>query len=371
METKIKVMVVDDSALIRNLVSKELSKSSSIEVVGTAINGRFALNKMDKLQPDIIVLDLEMPEMNGIEFLKERQRLGIKTPVIILSAHAKKGAKITLDALSLGASDFILKPSEPGVNLEEMGNKLIEMIHALAKPLSYIPLVEEKRNQQITNFKPVFEPPIIPKIDIESHLQPVKNIPDIHIVAIGISTGGPNALREILPLFPEDFPVPIVIVQHMPAGFTLEFANSLDKICKLRVKEANSDDIVKPGRILIAPGNRHIKFIRKTLATVIQLDDSLPLNGHKPSVDLLFESAAEVFGTNTLACIMTGMGKDGANNIGLVLKKGGITIAQDQESSVVFGMPKVAIEKNNIQLVRPLNKIPETIIQIVLNKKIV
>ncbi|HOJ63672.1 MAG TPA: chemotaxis response regulator protein-glutamate methylesterase [Spirochaetota bacterium] len=370
MESKIKVMVVDDSALIRNLVTKELSKSSLIEVVGTAINGRFALNKLDKLQPDIIILDLEMPEMNGIEFLQERQKLGINTPVIILSAHAKKGAKITLEALALGASDFILKPSEPGVNLDEIGNKLIEMIHALAKPLSYKSILNEKK-EEIINLKPLYEPITVPKIDIESHLQPIKRIPDIHIVVIGISTGGPNALREILPLFPENFPVPIAIVQHMPPGFTLEFANSLDKICKLRVKEANNDDIVKPGRILIAPGNRHIKFLKKALATVVQLDDSEPVNGHKPSADVLFESAADVFGENTLACIMTGMGKDGATNIGLILKKGGITIAQDQETSIVFGMPKVAIEKNNIQLVRPLNKIAETIIQIVMNKKIV
>ncbi len=376
MLNKIKVMIIDDSALIRNLVSKELSKASDIEVVGTAINGRFALNKIDKLQPDILVLDLEMPEMNGIEFLKERQRLGIKVPVIILSSHAKKGAKITLDALSLGASDFILKPSEPGVNVEEMGNKLIELIHALAKPYSYIPSLEQNRVEENKNLKfqlnnQIFEPFRLARIDVESHLQPINNIPDIKIVVIGISTGGPNALREILPLFPENFPCPIVIVQHMPAGFTLEFANSLDKSCKLRVKEANNDDIVKQGRILIAPGNRHIRFIKKTLATVIQLDDSEPVNGHKPSVDVLFQSAAEVFGENTLACIMTGMGKDGATNIGLILKKGGITIAQDQDTSIVFGMPKVAIEKNNIQLVRPLNKIPETIINIVINKKII
>lgn len=373
MLNKIKTMIIDDSALIRNLVAKEISKSNDIEVVGTAINGKFALNKIDKLQPDVLILDLEMPEMNGIEFLKERQKLGIKTPVIILSSHAKKGAKITLEALSLGASDFILKPSEPGVNIEEMGNKLIELIHALVKQYPYIPISEHNnRNQKLTNLlnNKILESLTLPKIEIESHLQPIKNIPDIKIVAIGISTGGPNALRQILPMFPEDFPIPIIIVQHMPPGFTLEFANSLDKICKLKVKEANNDDIVKPGRILIAPGDRHIKFVRKALATVIQLDDSPPLNGHKPSVDILFNSTAEVFSENSIGCIMTGMGKDGATNIGKILQKGGITIAQDQETSVVFGMPKVAIEKNNIQLVRSLNKIPETIINIVINKKI-
>ena len=252
-----------------------------------------------------------------------------------------------------------------------MEKQLIEMILALAKPNSFSPTQINNNQDNISlisrlNFD--LTPP--PRVDIEKHIQPIKQIPDINIVVIGISTGGPNALRDILPLFPEDFPCPIVIVQHMPPGFTYEFACSLDKICNLSVKEANNDDIVKPGRILIAPGNYHIKFVRKTLAVVIKLDDSDPVNGHRPSADILFQSASEIFGQNTLGCIMTGMGKDGAKNIGEILKSGGITIAQDQDSSIVFGMPKVAIEYDNIQIVKPLNQITNTIIDLVVNKRI-
>jgi len=375
MANKIKAMIIDDSALIRNIITKILSSNDSIEVVGTAINGRFGLSKLEKLAPDVIILDLEMPEMNGIEFLKQKEKLGIKIPVIILSAHAKKGAQITLEALSLGASDFVLKPSEVGSSIEETGPKLVEIVLALAKPNSYEVKVNdnvEKQDYHTTSqIKQNFEIQTPVKFETNKLLKLIKNIPDINIISIGISTGGPNALREILPLFPSDFPVPIVIVQHMPPGFTYEFAASLDKICNLRVKEAEENDVIKQGRILIAPGNKHIRFEKKSLATVIKLDDSQPVNGHRPSVDVLFESTAEIYGSNTLACIMTGMGKDGASNIGLILKKGGITIAQDQETSVVFGMPKVAIEKENIQIVRPLNKISETIINIVINKTII
>jgi two-component system, chemotaxis family, protein-glutamate methylesterase/glutaminase len=374
MQNKIKAMIIDDSALIRNIITKILSGNDGIEVVGTAINGRFGLSKLDKLFPDIIILDLEMPDMNGLEFLKEKEKLGLKIPVIILSSHAKKGANITLEALALGASDFVLKPSEAGGTMEDTGPKLVEMVLALAKPQAYAikdnQQPQQKQQNQVTSnqVKTNYDFPVQAKLEINSLLQPIRNIPDINIVSIGISTGGPNALREILPQFPENFPVPITIVQHMPAGFTFEFAASLDKICKLRVKEAEDNDIIKPGRILIAPGNKHIKFIKKSLATVVKLDDSPPVNGHRPSADVLFESTAEVYGGNSLGCIMTGMGKDGAVNIGMILKKGGITIAQDQDTSIVFGMPKVAIEKENIQMVKPLNKISETIINIVMNK---
>jgi two-component system, chemotaxis family, protein-glutamate methylesterase/glutaminase len=367
MAEKIKAMIIDDSALIRNLITRILSNNDQIEVVGTALNGKFGLAKLNSLKPDIIILDLEMPEMNGIDFLKERSKLNIKTPVIILSSHAKKGAKITLDALSLGASDFVLKPSEPGSSIEETGPALIELVLGLGKPHSFVE----------TKLDPVLEHPLTNRLieikqetfDYSSHIRNIDRLPErIDMITIGISTGGPNALRDILPLFPDDFPVPITIVQHMPPGFTFEFANSLDRICGLSVKEAEDNDIIKPGRILIAPGDKHVIFEKKSLATVVKLDNRPQVNGHRPSADVLFESAAETYGGNSIACIMTGMGKDGAEKIGLIMRKGGITIAQDQESSIVFGMPKVAIEKGNINLVRPLRNFPETIINIVNNR---
>lgn len=371
MDEKIRVMIIDDSALMRNLISTTISNHDLINVVGTAINGKFGLKKLNILKPDIIILDLEMPEMNGIDFLKEKQKLSIKTPVIILSAHAQKGAKITLDALSLGASDFILKPSGSANDINKTKDRLIELIIALGTPSSYT------NNTVSTKIQPSIQKevhkiqiklPEAPEIRPINYLQKIKAIPDIDIIAIGISTGGPNALRNILPYFTANFQIPIVIVQHMPAGFTYEFAKNLNSACALSVKEAEENDLVKPGRILIAPGDKHIKFFKKKLGVVIKLDDSPPVNGHRPSVDVLFESTAEVFGGNSIACIMTGMGKDGAKNIGMILEKGGITIAQNQGSSVVFGMPRIAIEYGNIQIVSPLNEIPEIILQIVKKK---
>jgi two-component system chemotaxis response regulator CheB len=369
MSNKIRAMIIDDSALIRNIITKILSSNDHIEVVGTALNGRFGLAKMNSLKPDVIILDLEMPEMNGIEFLRERSKLDIKTPVIILSSHAKKGAKITLEALSLGASDFVLKPSEPGTSIEVTGPALIELVLGLGKPDSF---VETKHDVKMdhTLIKPVYE---VKQdiIDFTGYLRNIEVFPEsIEMISIGISTGGPNALRDILPVFPTDFPVPITVVQHMPPGFTFEFANSLDRICNLRVKEAEDGDIIKPGRILIAQGNKHLRFERKSLAVIARLGDQPPVNGHRPSVDVLFESTAEIYGGRAIACIMTGMGKDGAENIGLIMKNGGITIAQDQATSIVFGMPKVAIEKKHITVIRPLRKIPETIINIVKHKTI-
>ena len=355
---KIKAMIIDDSALMRNLISSMLGDCNQIEVVGTAINGKFGLKKLNFLKPDIIILDLEMPEVNGIEFLKERSKLEVKTPVIILSAHAKKGAKITLKALSLGASDFILKPSGSAYEIKKTKEALIEMTLALAKPVSCI------EHKKTITYKTDLKIIPTPQFEIGNLIQPINSISDINVLSIGISTGGPNALRKILPLFPKNFPVPIVIVQHMPAGFTYEFAKGLDSLCPLFVKEAENNDIVKQGRILIAPGDMHIRFVKKKLGVVISLDDSPPVNGHKPSADILFESTAKVFGQNSIGCIMTGMGRDGAKEIGMILESGGITIAQDQNTSVIFGMPRVAIEMNNIHLVRSLDDIVSTIIDI-------
>ncbi len=371
MNEKIRVMIIDDSALMRNLISTTLSNNDLINVVGTAINGKFGLKKLNILKPDIIILDLEMPEMNGIEFLKEKQKLNIKVPVIILSSHAQKGARITLDALSLGASDFILKPSGSTNNINKTKDRLIELIIALGKPSSFtnnivLPHIHSTFHNKI--HKVQIKLPEIPEIRSKDYLQAINTIPDIDIIVIGISTGGPNALRNILPCFPANFQIPIVIVQHMPAGFTYEFAKNLNNICTLSVKEAEENDIVQSGRIIIAPGDKHIKFIRKKLGVVINLDESPPVNGHRPSVDVLFKSTAEVFGGKSLACIMTGMGKDGAKNIGMILEKGGITIAQDQNTSIVFGMPKIAIEYGNIQIVSPLVNIPDIISQIVSKK---
>lgn len=381
MEDKIRVLIVDDSAVIRSLVSRMLGRNSRIEVAGTALNGRYALNKIDNVRPDVIVLDIEMPEMNGIEFLRECNKLNIKVPTLVLSAVAQKGAKYTLEAMELGAAAFIVKPNQDGSNLESMETSIVETVLALGTPNSYGKNNgTEKHVHYDYNAENVTAEsaasPAVSGFNRHAEFDPEKYIQHhsadahsghhpVHVVAIGISTGGPMALRQILPHFPEDFPVPIVIVQHMPAGFTQEFANSLDKICPLEVKEAATGDIVKPGRILIAPGHAHIKLVRRQLAVAVELVESGLVNGHMPSASVLFQSAAEVYGKNALACIMTGMGRDGADTIGDVMKAGGVTIAQDQHSSVVFGMPRIAIENGNIQIVKPLDKIVPAIIDIV------
>ena len=381
MEDKIRVLIVDDSAVIRSLVSRMLGRNSKIEVAGTALNGRYALNKIDSVRPDVIVLDIEMPEMNGIEFLRECNKLNIKVPTLVLSAVAHKGAKYTLEAMELGAAAFIVKPNQDGTNLESMESSIVETVLALGTPNSYGKNNGDNHHihYDYTAANVTLESAVSPAVsgfNRHSTFDTEKYMPrhsddnkighhPVQIVAIGISTGGPMALRQILPLFPEDFPVPIVIVQHMPAGFTEEFANSLDKICNLEVKEAASGDIVRPGRILVAPGHAHIKLVRRQLAVAVELVESGLVNGHMPSASVLFKSAAEVYGKNTLACIMTGMGRDGADTIGDVMRAGGVTIAQDQYSSVVFGMPRIAIENGNIQKVCPLDKIVPTIIEIV------
>lgn len=370
MSDKIRVLIIDDSAIMRRLIVKMLSVHPAIEIVGTALNGRFGLEKMETLKPELIILDLEMPEMNGIEFLKEKRRRQNNTPVLVLSAVATKGAKITMEALSLGASDFILKPS--GEDMNKVQQNLIETVLSFC-PNAHKVNCESIQSHEVSKVSSESILKTLPKMtpeNPEEYLQPIVKIPEIRILVIGISTGGPNALRDILPKFPANFPVPIVIVQHMPAGFTKEFAESLNKICPLQVKEAADNDLVKVGRILIAQGGKHLKFEKKSLATVVRVMDGEPVSGHKPSVDVMFDSAAEVFGNSCLACIMTGMGRDGAENIGKIMKKGGITMGQDQRTSIVYGMPHVALKLKHLQIVRPLDTIAETAINIVTKRTV-
>ncbi len=354
METdKIKVMVVDDSALMRALISKMIESQDDMTVVGKAMNGQFALQKIPVLDPDIIILDLEMPEMNGIEFLKEKENRGIKVPVIILSSIAKKGAKITFEALSSGASDFITKPSGEKSDISYVSSQLCSLIRG------YVTKKTGRTDKE-------FPATVLHKTASEaSEIRQQKARGQVEIIAIGISTGGPNALRYFFSNLESDFTLPFVIVQHMPEGFTEEFAKSLNKLTHMEVKEAKEGDVIKPGRVLIAPGNRHIKVEKKRLGAVVTLDDGPNVNGHKPSAGVLFNSVADQYGSNALGIIMTGMGKDGAEEIGKIRDAGGFTIAQDELSSVVFGMPRVAIEKNNIDKVVSLENMVDALKKLV------
>ncbi|MDA3851236.1 MAG: chemotaxis response regulator protein-glutamate methylesterase [Spirochaetaceae bacterium] len=375
-DSKVRVLVVDDSALMRSLIKRIILSHSELDVAGIAMNGRFAQQKLPILDPDVMVLDLEMPEVNGIEFLRWREKEGIQVPVIILSALATQGAKVTMEALSLGAADFITKPTGSGPEeLKLIGNELNEKLLAYGRNFqrnkdTQPSRIREQRSQDFLKSRPYNMPsatisrPMAPQprpTEKKEKIKPLRGHGKAQVVAIGISTGGPNALRKIFPLLAPDFPVPILVVQHMPAGFTAEFARSLDKICPLEVKEAQEGDLLKPGRVLIAPGDHHITVEKKSLATIIHLDDRENVNGHKPSAGVLFESISENYQNNALAVIMTGMGKDGAKEIGEVYRQGGRTIAQDEESSIVFGMPRVAIEMGHIQQIIPLDEMAEAI----------
>ncbi len=344
MAEKIRVLVVDDSALIRNMVGRFFASTQDVEVVGKAVDGAFALKKLETLHPDLVILDLEMPQMNGIQFLEERRRRGIETPVIILSSLARKGARITMEALALGAADFVLKPSGESGDLERTRDQLLQLVRAYGG-----------RRPEEAGFQ---EPPPAAAPPAEPLPRPPAG--RIEVVAIGISTGGPSALRRMIPLLEAGLP-PLLVVQHMPAGFIEEFALSLDKSSPLEIREARDGDLIRSGRVLIAPGDRHLTIEELPLARVVRLSEAAPVNGHRPSADVLFSEVARVYGGHALAVIMTGMGRDGAEQIGAVYRLGGITLAQDQRSSVVFGMPRAAIERGHIHRVVPLPQMAETI----------
>jgi two-component system, chemotaxis family, protein-glutamate methylesterase/glutaminase len=339
---KVRVLVVDDSALMRKLIPQMLEASPSIEVVGTAMDGSFCLKKIEELHPDVITLDLQMPGMNGIDTLKEIMRRN-PLPVIVVSSHSTDGASVTFKALGLGAFDFVTKPQDATTHMGETESELIAKIKAAAE----CKVVRPGRLMGL--------PSRPEKISPRKSPRPTK------LVAIGISTGGPQALEFLLAQLPPDFPGSIVIVQHMPEGFTDMFARRLDEICSLRVKEAQSGDILQAGRVLVCPGSRHMRVKRLTMGDVVVLSDEARVNGHRPSVDVLFGSVGEEFGKDAIAVLMTGMGDDGAEGLGAVKKAGGMTIAQSEESCVVFGMPKAAIERGYATRVVALDVLASTL----------
>ncbi len=351
----IRVLIVDDSALMRSLIGRIIEATPGLKIADKAMNGRFALQKLERVNPDIIVLDLEMPEMNGIEFLREREKLNINIPVVILSSIAKEGAKVTIECFELGASDFVTKPSgSVSGNLSTVSQTLAKMLLAYGRRYKLETKGHELPKGMAEKYRvdPQYivspsKSSIFPKEKIEKPVA-VREPGKLEVIAIGISTGGPNALREVFADLDADLPQPILVVQHMPPGFTEEFAKSLDKICALEVKEAADGDLVKPGRILIAPGGRHLTVEKRSLATIARITDAPPESGHRPSADVLFDSVATEFKNNALGIIMTGMGKDGSNGLCKMFTEGARTIGQDEASSVVYGMPRVAWERGAV-----------------------
>ena len=371
----ISVAICDDSALMRNLISRIIGESPLIKVVGKSMNGKMLLDLVPSYRPDVIVLDIEMPVMNGVEFLKARKENGWDIPVIILSSVATKGAAVTMECLELGASDFITKPGGSiSIDIEKVKEVLIEKIVSyggsyarkhgkkipfaddfikLAKMEAAENFVAKRKGLSAENgehkeqLRPVFlgsrenkEPVVI---------TPLRSGGTIKIIAIGISTGGPNALREVFAAIDPELKQPILVVQHMPAGFTTEFAASLNRICPLTVVEAADNMPIESGHIYIAPGNYHIIVEERPGKNVIRTVQTPQRNGHRPSADVLFESVAKIYANNALGVIMTGMGRDGAAELAEMRKQGAYTLGQDEKSAIVYGMPRVGFELGGVQ----------------------
>jgi len=336
MSERIRVLVVDDSALMRKLIPAILARDSSIEVVGTAMDGAFALKKIEELKPDVVTLDLEMPRMDGMETLRLIMRR-TPLPVILFSTHSKEGGYATFKALAMGAVDFLAKPKDASSHLDEIADQLIAKIKVAKRAVG-------------RKLPPaVIEETAAPKKATRAALPPRR------VIAIGISTGGPNALQFVLSQIPADFQSAIVIVQHMPEGFTEMFAKRLDECCALEVHEARSGDLLLAGRVLICPGNRHMMVRRMPRGDMVILSDGPPVNGHRPSADVLFHSVAQEFGLTTVGILMTGMGDDGAEGLGAIKAAGGMTIAQSEDTCVVSGMPRAAILKGYANKIVPLD----------------
>jgi two-component system chemotaxis response regulator CheB len=339
MSEKLRVLVVDDSALMRKLIPQVLQHDPTIEVVGTAMDGAIGLKKIEELRPHVITLDLEMPRMDGIEMLRQITRKH-RVPVIVVSAHTKHGAGLTLKALALGAFDFVTKPQDAASgHIEQIGKQLAIKIKVAAASGAPKMIITEPATKQKE-----------PRRSSNSHWPS-------RVVAIGVSTGGPNALQYLFSQLPSDFPGCLLVVQHMPEGFTEMFAKRLHESSAIEVKEAQSGDLLLAGRALICPGNRHMKVRRMDHGDIAVLVDQPRVNGHRPSVDVLFQSLAQEFGSRSVSIIMTGMGDDGVIGTGAVQAVGGNTIAQSPDTCIVDSMPRHAIERRFVSRVVSLSNL--------------
>jgi two-component system chemotaxis response regulator CheB len=347
MNSKIRVLVVDDSALARQMLTDLLNQQPGIEVVGSAQDGSFVIQKINQLQPDVITLDVEMRKIGGLEILPEIVRT-FKLPVIMVSAHTERGAHATMRALELGAVDFVTKPQAIGIaSIQEIVSLLAQKIIAVAGSRRYM-----KFREPLT--PPVVMPSVVAAPTVKK--APNQKMVNMDMIAIGASTGGTEAIKDVLVGLPNTLPG-IVIVQHMPAGFTLAFANRLNSLSEIHVKEASDGDEVAPGTALIAPGSHHMILRKGGGRYRVQLLETEPVNRHRPSVDVLFYSVAKDVGNRSMGIILTGMGGDGSQGLKMMRDCGAVTIAQDEASCVVFGMPKEAIKLDGAQYILPLDDI--------------
>lgn len=344
--SKIKVVVVDDSALVRSLLTEIINRQPDMKCIGAAADPLVAREMIRELNPDVITLDVEMPRMDGLEFLSRLMRLR-PMPVVMVSTLTEQGAEITLRALEMGAVDYVAKPRIGISNgLNELSSDIVDKIRVAAcakvKRLAAVPAPSAARETAPLAAEPIRAP--LPRLSTEK------------IICIGASTGGTEAIREVLTQMPADAPA-IVITQHMPPGFTTSFAARLNTLCRINVAEARHGERILPGHAYLAPGGHHLRIDRSGSNYVAVIEDTEPVNRHKPSVEVLFKSAARVLGPNALGIMLTGMGADGAQAMREMKDAGSYNYVQDEASCVVFGMPRMAIQAGAAHEILPLNQI--------------
>jgi len=341
MSTPVRVLIVDDSAVVRQLLSTLLSADPEIEVVGTAPDPHIARERIKELNPDVVTLDVEMPHMDGVTFLRKIMTLR-PTPVIMISTLTQAGAEVTLEALEIGAVDFIAKPTSDMANaMAGLAAELQTKVKGAARarvgmrraPVTPVPRVQRPRSQASAG----------------------------KIVFIGASTGGVEALKVVLMGLPPDCP-PTLITQHMPPRFTLAFAERLNRECPMTVSQAAHDEVIEPGHVYIAPGSHHLEIHRHGGRNICRLSDAPPVSGHRPSVDVLFRSAARTVGKSAVGVILTGMGKDGAEGMLEMRQAGAATLGQNEETSLIYGMPRVAFERGGVMRQHGLAHISDAIL---------
>ena len=342
---KIRVLIVDDSALIRGVMTELLSQDPEIEVIGTATDPYAARDKIKSLNPDVLTLDVEMPKMDGLTFLQKVMH-GHPMPVVMVSSLTESGCETTLRALEFGAVDFITKPKiDVQHGLEELAETITSKIKGAAAATVRRRTTSPVSQERIR--------------ELASHTSMIKTTDTI--IAIGASTGGTEALKELLEVLPPSVP-PIIMTQHMPERFTKTFADRLNQVCQIGVKEAEEGDSVIPGQALLAPGNYHMELRRSGARYHVTLNQKPPVNRHRPSVDAMFHSVAQYAGANSLGLILTGMGNDGAAGMLAMKKAGAFNLAQDEASCVVFGMPKEAIKAGGVDKTLPLHDLPSAML---------
>lgn len=340
-ETIPRVLVVDDSVVVRQIVSRVVNAEPTLELAGVAANGRIALAKIERLRPDVVVLDLEMPGMDGYETLAAIREIDKTLPVIIFSHLSSAGAAATLDALALGATDFALKPRADGIGLAEqtIRDELVPLITAFASR----PVAGSDATEPVVGRTP------------GSVL--------VSAIVVAVSTGGPNALAKIVPSLPADLPVPVLIVQHMPPVFTRSLAQRLDRRAAVVVVEAADDDAVVAGRVYIAPGGRHLELIGTGADVRVHLTDGPPESSCRPAADVLFRSAVAAYGSGTLAAVLTGMGRDGLRGAQAVRMAGGVVLAQSEASAVITSMPAAVAAAGLADAIVPLEEIAAELVR--------